>query len=102
MGCIARWTTPSITYKPSAVEIANVDEIYLVIKQGGVEVIRKDKDAATVSTNGFTWFLEQTDTSLLSAKRVSVVQIDYTSGTARYTTIPRQYEITDSAINEVI
>lgn len=102
MAIIARWTTPSITYKPSAVEIANVDEIFLVIKQNGEEVLRKDKNDATVSTNGFTWGLEQTDTSKLAPKRISTVQIDYTSGTARYTTIPRQYEITNSAINEVI
>ena len=102
MAYIARWTTPSITYKPSAVEIANVDEIYLVISQNGVEVIRKDKDDATVSENGFTWYLEQTDTALLNSKRISDVQIDYTSGTARYTILPRHYEITDSAINEVI
>lgn len=100
MSEIARWTTPSITYKPMAVEIANVDEIYLVLKQGNREIIRKDKDDAVIDENGFTWFFAQEETSLLhdSAK----AQVDYTSGTARYTTKPITYTITDSAVDEVI
>ena len=102
MAVIARWTTPSITYKPSAVDMEYVDQIYMVIKQDDVEKLRKSKDDATVSEAGFTWGLEQTDTSKLTAKAVSTVQFDYTSGTARYTTIPKRYDITSSAINEVL
>ena len=102
MAVIARWTTPSITYKPSAVEVGNVDKIYMVIKQDDVEKIRKSIDDAIISEAGFTWYLEQTDTSKLAAKVVSAVKFDYTSGSARYTTLPKRYEITDSAINEVI
>lgn len=103
MNGIARWTTPSITFKPKAVDIANVDEIYLVIKQRNVEIIRMDKDDAVIdSTNGFTWFFSQEDTSLLHDSVSATVQVDYTSGTARYTTVPINYEITSSAINEVI
>ena len=59
MNEIARWTTPSITYKPEAVEIANVDEIFLVVKQKGREVLRKGKEDAIVDENGFTWFFTQ-------------------------------------------
>ena len=103
MNNIARWTTPAITYKPSAVEIGEIDDIFLVIKQNGQEILRKGLTDATVSTTtGFTWMFTQTDTSALSSKAVSVVQIDYTSGAMRYTTMPRQYIITESAINEVI
>ena len=102
MSEIARYTTPAITYKPSAVEVANVDEIFLVIKQNGLEILRKGVDEAIVDTNGFTWFFTQEDTAKLSSKVVSVVQIDYTSGTARYTTVPKRYKISESAINEVI
>ena len=80
----------------------NVDKIYMIIKQNEVERIRKDIDDATISEAGFTWYLEQTDTSKLTAKVISTVQFDYLSGTARYTTIPKRYDITNSAINEVI
>ena len=100
MSNIARWTTPSITFKPSAVEIANVDEIYLVLKMGKKEIIRKDKDDAIIDANGFTWFFSQEDTSLLHGS--ATAQIDYTSGTARYTIDPIQCTITESAIDEVI
>lgn len=102
MNKIARFTTPAITYKPSAVDIENVDEIFLVIKQHGCEILRKDKTEAVTDSNGFTWFLEQTDTAKLDSRLMSNVQIDYTSGTARYTTEPRAYHITESAISEVI
>lgn len=102
MNEIARWTTPAITYKPSMAQVADVDEIYLVIKQNGCEVIRKSKEDAVITENGFTWAFSQEDTASLKLKVPSVVQIDYTSGTARYTIYPRRYNITDSAINEVI
>ena len=99
MSEIARYTTPSITYKPSMVEIANVDEIYLVISQRDAEVIHKDLDDAIVDENGFTWFLSQ---AALSSKFTASIQIDYLCGTARYTTKPRPYDITESAVDEVI
>lgn len=100
MNEIARWTTPSITYKPEAVSISDVDEIVLAVKENGKEILRKTKVDATVSTSGFTWFFSQEDTSLF---RDSVsIQIDYTYGTARYTIQPRRYRITESAIDEVI
>ena len=102
MNEIARFTTPSITYKPSMVEIANVDEIFLTVKQNGCEILRKAKEDAVIDTNGFTWFFEQTDTAKLNSKVLSTVQIDYTSGTARYTTHPKPYGITESGIPEVI
>ncbi len=102
MNEIARFTTPAITYKPSMVEIANVDEIFLVVKQNGREILRKDKTDASINANGFTWMFSQTDTSMLNSRAISMVQIDYTSGAMRYTTYPKPYNITESAISEVI
>lgn len=102
MNEIARFTTPAITYKPSMVEIANVDEIFLVVKQNGREILRKDKTDASINANGFTWMFSQTDTSALNSRAISMVQIDYTSGAMRYTTYPKPYNITESAISEVI
>ena len=103
MNEIARFTTPAIIYKPSMVEIANIDEIFLVVKQNGREILRKGKTDATVSTTtGFTWMFTQQDTSALNSRAISMVQIDYTSGAMRYTTYPKPYNITESAISEVI
>ena len=89
MNEIARFTTPAITFKPSAVGVGDIDEIYLVIKQYGIEVLRKDKDDASRNENSFTWFFTQSDTSQLSSTVPSVVQIDYLTGATRYTTKPR-------------
>ncbi len=103
MNEIARFTTPAITYKPSMVEIGNVDEIFLVVKQNGQEILRKGlTDATVTTTDGFVWTFTQQETSALNSQAISVVQVDYTSGTMRYTTVPRQYRITESAIDEVI
>ncbi len=103
MNEIARFTTPAITYKPSMVEIGNVDEIFLVVKQNGQEILRKGlTDATVTTTDGFVWTFTQQETSALNSQTISVVQVDYTSGTMRYTTVPRQYRITESAIDEVI
>ena len=102
MSEIARYTTPSITYQPSMVEIANVDEIYLVIKQKGEERIRKGIEEAIIDERGFTWFFSQEDTSVLSSTFTAFIQIDYLCGTARYTTKPHPYDITESAVDEVI
>ena len=102
MNEIARWTTPSITFKPSMVEISEVDEIYLVVKQNGQECIRKSIEDAVIDANGFTWFFTQEETSVLNARLDASVKIDYLCGTARYTTNAVPYDITDSAVDEVI
>lgn len=100
MNIIARWTTPSITYRPKAVEVANIDEIFLVLKRGDKEIIRKGKDDAVVDENGFTWFFAQEETALLFGNVYA--QVDYISGATRYTTVPKPYTTVNSAINEVI
>lgn len=103
MNNIARWTTPAITYKPSAVDVEDIDDIFLVVKQNGQEILRKGlTDATVTTTDGFVWTFTQQETSALNSQSISVVQVDYTSGTMRYTTVPRQYRITESAIDEVI
>lgn len=99
---IARYTTPAITFKPSAVGVGDIDEIYLVIKQYGAEVLRKDKDDASTNEDSFTWFFTQADTAKLAPDVTSVVQIDYLTGATRYTTRPKMFVITESAISEVI
>ena len=103
MARIARLTTPAFTYKPSAVEMSAITKVFLVIKQDGAPLITKDITQATATEDGYTWTLSQEETQLLIARRSVTAQVDYlTSGGTRYTTVPKIYDITDSAINEVI
>ena len=100
---VARLTTPAFTYKPSAVEISAVVKVFLVITQAKQTVLTKDIDDATITEDGFTWVLTQEETQALISGRIITVQVDYlTTGGMRYTTRPKEYTITDSAINEVI
>lgn len=103
MAEIARWTTPTIFYKPCAVTIENISEIFLTIKQpGGIEIV-KDISAAETSEDSFMWTLTQEDSSKLSSKHSAVIQVDYkTVDDLRYTTVPRNFTIGESGINEVI
>lgn len=101
MAQIARLTTPAFTYKPSAVSMSDIAKIYFVLRQGTTE-ITKDITQATASEDGFTWVLAQTETQTLTTGR-AVGQVDYlTTSGVRYTTEPKMFNITQSAINEVI
>lgn len=46
-GVIGKWTTPSIMYKPSKVEITDVAEIYVTVSQVG------NGSSATARSNAF-------------------------------------------------
>ena len=103
MARIARLTTPAFTYKPSAVEMSAITKVFLVIKQDGSPLITKDITTANITEDGYTWTLTQEETRTLTSWKTVTAQVDYlTSGGLRYTTIPKIYDITDSAINEVI
>lgn len=103
MARIARHTTPAFTYKPSAVEMSAITKVFLVIKQDGSPLITKDITTANITEDGYTWTLSQEETRSLASRKSVTAQVDYlTSGGMRYTTIPKAYDITESAINEVI
>ena len=102
MNEIARFTTPSIWYKPAQVEATDISKIFLVLSQDGVEVLRKDITQAQISEGSFVWMFSQEDTALFDSKKPAVAKVDYLSGTMRYTTRAKQYFISESAIQEVI
>lgn len=103
MAQIARWTTPTIIYKPSAVEVSTIQEIFMVISINNREVLKKDIEAASVASGSFSWVLTQEETAKLTTGTTASIKIDYKchNGT-RYTTNPRKYTVVDSAVNEVI
>lgn len=103
MSEIARWTTPSVMFKPSAVPTGQIDKINMYIKLGDNILIQKDKDAATVSDEWFSWPLSQEETSQLERNRTYHIKIDYlTLAGMRYTTSSRCFEVSDSGGNEVM
>ena len=102
-GVIGQWTTPSIVYKPSKVEMEEVAEIYCTISQMGEEIVRLDKNAAAVAEEGFIWLLSQEQSSLLTTTKTAQIHVDYkTTAGLRYTTIPKTVEVLNSAVKEVI
>lgn len=68
MADIIRGTTPTITFKFSAVSVSEIAVAYLTLKQGAV-LVEKDITAATVDAeaNTLSWTLEQADTLKLAA-----------------------------------
>lgn len=100
---IARWTTPSITYKPSATTAADIAELVLVISQAGVPIIEKDLTTATIDNGAFVWDFAQGETAALSLNKIANIKIDYlTNDGKRFTTRRFDANVTDSALNEVI
>lgn len=102
-GEVARWTTPSIHYKPREAVPADIVEIELTLKQMGKVVVRMGKDDAQSLEDGFLWHLGQEQTAQLVRTATMFVQIDYkTVNGQRYTTRAQEYVVSDSAVNEVI
>ena len=101
---IARWTTPTITFKPQAVELDEVKEIFLTLSQGGENIITKDiNDASQSDEFGFEWNLTQEDASKLCTCRGGFLQVDFvTLNEQRYTTVKRPFNVIESAINKEI
>lgn len=100
---IARWTTPSISYKPSMVQASDVVEIKCVLTQNGTDLIVKDINSATLSEGRFVWTLTQEESASLAMNRKAYLQFDFlTNGGDRYTTVPKEYEIVNSAIDGAI
>ncbi|MBQ7146029.1 MAG: hypothetical protein IJR95_04595 [Lachnospiraceae bacterium] len=108
MGCksaekMAAWTTPSIRYKPSQVEMSEVEEIIVIVSQMGKRVLELNKEGAAVSEDGFVWPLSQEETGLLSGTVVATIQVDYkTTSGLRYTTMPKSFDVVSSAVQGVI
>ena len=99
---IAQYTTPSVSYKPSKVEVENVTLIEMVIKQNGKVKIQKGLTDAQIIEGRFVWYLSQTDTEKLSPKAVTTIKFDIMSGSNRWTTREFGYKTEESAISEVL
>ena len=99
---IARYTTPSITYKPSLTAVADIDEIILVVSQGDYSITKTLADAV-VNDGKYYWDLTQEETGALVKGKKGDIKIDYlTNADKRYTTVKFFFDVSDSATDEVI
>lgn len=95
---IAKFTTPSITFTPTAAPIEDITDIRLVIGS-----ITKTEADADIVDGAFVWDFTQAETGTFTTGDTISVKIDYvTTAGKRYTTERRYASITDSAVNEVI
>lgn len=98
-GVIGKWTTPSIMYKPSKVEMTDVAEIYVTVSQVGTVVAQYGMEYAQITDEGFIWLMSQEDTAKLKTTMTATIQVDYkTTGGLRYTTVPKVLDVVNSAV----
>lgn len=106
MSDLFRWTTPSFDIEfDDDLDVADVTEAVLAIKQWGNTIVEKDITTATIDTenNIITWTLTQSETGLITKAKKCEVQCDcLLANGMRTTTEPVTYSVQDSAKNEVI
>lgn len=90
MAEIIKGTTPTIQYNFSDVNVENITEAYLSIKQNGAVALEKDLDTAIVGENSLSWTLTQQETLAMQG-RVSMMLnwllTDGTRGASEKTTV---------------
>lgn len=100
---ITRGTTPEISVGFSEIDVEDITNAILVIKQNETAVITKPFNTATTEEDALTWTLTQAETFLLTMGRVAVASVDWllNDGTrGRSEEIP--FIVDDSGVGEVI
>ena len=64
MGAVIKGTTPTIIYKFNTVNVSDIATALLTIKAGGMIVVTRSLDTATVGENSLSWKLTQSETLL--------------------------------------
>ena len=82
---IIRYTTPTIRFEFSDINVTDISVAYLTFRQGNQVVIERDlstaevvhtEDGQTVTANYISWTLEQTETKNLS-KMTAIIYCDW-------------------------
>lgn len=82
---IIRYTTPTVMFEYSDVNVTDITAAYLVVVQGGRSVIERDLSTATVvhntvgqtTLNYISWTLEQAETKKLSPSMATTIYCDW-------------------------
>ena len=110
MAQIIRGTTPTIEFKFKQIDAANLTTAILTIKQGGVVLIEKEMDAATVVpasvdppvTSSISWELSQVESLSLSCGRAFIMLNWLLADGTRGASNEYSVEIVNNQISEVI
>lgn len=103
---LIRWTTPTIAFQfDEDMDLSELDEAYLVIKQWASAVITKDVTSATVDTtnNIVEWTLTQAEAGSLDRSKKCDIMMDWllNDGTRGRSDV-LSTSVEDSGKNEVI
>ena len=76
---LIKGTTPTIQFVFSAINVAEIETAFLIVKQFNRNVIEKSIDEADIDTesNSLEWELEQQDSLKLSARDEAVICCDW-------------------------
>lgn len=102
---IIRWTTATFIFEFQTIQVSDITDAYLVIKQWDNVVIEKDLTSATVDTeeNKLTWTLTQAEAGLLSTGKRYAAMCDWlTSSGTRGRSKVLEGSIENSGVDEVI
>ena len=100
---LIRGTTPVVRFTFSTISVADITTAYLVIRQGGADVIKKDISGATTGTGYIQWVLTQAETLALKLGVNADICLDWllndgTRGVGK----TMRVTVGTSAINEVL
>lgn len=69
---IIRYTTPTLKFTFSAIDVSDITVAYLVIKQNERTIIERGLDSAVVDESSLSWTLSQEETGSLSKANVNI------------------------------
>lgn len=99
---IIRFTTPTLKFTFSEINVADIATAYLVIKQNDRTVLERGLDSATADESSLSWTLTQEETGKLCKTDTSIVcdwkLLDGTRGRSKVKT----EKVVNSGKNEVI
>lgn len=99
---IIRYTTPTLKFTFSEINVADISTAFLIIKQNDRTVLERGLDTATADESSLSWTLTQEETGSLCKAETTIVcdwkLLDGTRGRSRVKT----EKVINSGKNEVI
>ena len=102
MAAIVRATTPTIKYKFSVVDVQDISEAYLTVRQNGSLLFEKDLSDAYVGTDYLSWTFTQAETLQMTSGRITMMLNWKTENGTRGASEKSMLEIDDNYKAEVI
>lgn len=99
---IIRYTTPTLKFTFSEINVADISTAFLILKQNDRTVLERGMDSATIAESSLSWTLTQEETGSLCKTETTIVcdwkLNDGTRGRSRVKT----EKVINSGKNEVI